>query len=76
MDSNNLKIKTLSSVIWKFAERFGVSGVQFILQILLARLLNPSDYGMLSIMIIFTNLSNVFIQNGFNTALIQKKRNY
>lgn len=73
MDSNNLKIKTLSSVIWKFAERFGVSGVQFILQILLARLLNPSDYGMLSIMIIFTNLSNVFIQNGFNTALIQKK---
>lgn len=73
MDLNELREKTLSSLFWKFAERFGVSGTQFILQIILARLLTPSDYGILSIMIIFTNLANVFIQNGFNTALIQKK---
>ncbi len=43
------------------------------LQIILARLLTPEHYGMLSIMIIFTTLANVFIQNGFNTALIQNK---
>ena len=54
-------------------ERLGVSGVQFILQILLARLLTPDHYGVLAIMVIFTNLANVFIQNGFNTALIQNK---
>ena len=58
---------------WKLLERFGVQGVQFILQIILARILDPSHYGMLSIMIIFTTLANVFVQNGFNTALIQNK---
>lgn len=50
-----------------------MSGVQFILQIILARLLTPEHYGALSIMIVFTTLANVFIQNGFNTSLIQNK---
>jgi len=58
---------------WKLLERFGVQGVQFVLQIILARLLDPARYGELSIMIIFTTLANVFVQNGFNTALIQNK---
>lgn len=58
---------------WKLLERFGVQGVQFVLQIILARMLDPEHYGMLSIMIIFTTLANVFVQNGFNTALIQNK---
>ena len=73
MSNSSLKKNTISALFWKFLERFGVSGVQFILQIILARLLSPSDYGVLSIMIIFTTLANVFIQNGFNTALIQKQ---
>lgn len=59
--------------LWKLLERFGVQGIKFVLQIILARLLVPEHYGVLSIMIIFTNLANVFIQNGFNTALIQNK---
>lgn len=54
-------------------ERIGFSGIQFILQIVLARLLSPEHYGALSIMVIFTNLANIFVQTGFNTALIQKK---
>ena len=54
-------------------ERFGVQGIQFILQVILARLLDPEHYGVLSLMVIFTTLANVFIQNGFNTALIQNK---
>lgn len=58
---------------WKLLERFGVSATQFVLQIILARLLDPEQYGVLSIMIIFTTLANVFIQNGFNTSLIQNK---
>ena len=59
--------------LWKLLERFGVTGAQFVLQIILARMLDPAHYGVLSIMIIFTTLANVFIQNGFNTALIQNK---
>lgn len=62
-----------AGLFWKLAERFGVQGVQFVLQILLARLLDPEHYGVLSLMVIFTTLANVFIQNGFNTSLIQNK---
>lgn len=73
MKNDSLKLNTINGLFWKFSERFAVAGGQFILQIILARLLTPNDYGLLSIMIIFTNLANVFIQNGFNTSLIQKK---
>ncbi|MEQ6366193.1 lipopolysaccharide biosynthesis protein [Lactiplantibacillus plantarum] len=62
-----------SGVSWKLFERFGVQGVSFILQVVLARLLSPSDYGMLSLMAIFVSLTNILIQNGFNSALMQKK---
>lgn len=69
-----MKLNSLfSGLIWKFLERVGIQGVGFILSILLARILSPEHYGMLSIMIIFVNLANVFIQTGFNTALIQNK---
>lgn len=61
------------ALVWKLLERFGVQGVQFVLQIVLARLLSPEHYGVLSLMVIFTTLANVFVQNGFNTALIQNK---
>ena len=62
-----------SALVWKLLERFGVYGIQFVLQVVLARILDPEHYGVLSIMVIFTTLANVFIQNGFNTALVQNK---
>ena len=63
--------KLTGALVWKLLERFGVQGVQFVLQIVLARILDPEHYGVLSLMVIFTTLANVFIQNGFNTALIR-----
>lgn len=65
--------KITGALAWKLMERFGVQGVQFVLQIILARMLSPDHYGVLSIMLIFVNLANVFIQTGFNTALVQNK---
>lgn len=65
--------KVVSGLIWKLLERFGVQGVQFVLQLILARLLDPEHYGVLSLMVIFTNLAAIFVQSGFNTALIQNK---
>lgn len=74
MSDSKTKSKTLfSALVWKFCERMGISCVQFILQIVLARILSPEHYGMLSMMIIFTSLATVFVQRGFNTALIQNK---
>jgi len=62
-----------SGIVWRLLERFGVQGIQFVLQLILARILSPEHYGVLSMMIVFTALANVFIQNGFNTSLIQNK---
>lgn len=67
------KNKVVSSMIWKFLERSGFQFVQFFLSIILARLLTPSDYGVLALILVFTQISNVFISSGFGTALIQKK---
>lgn len=61
------------SLVWKFLERGGVQGVQFVLSIILARLVSPSDYGVIALILVFIQIANVFIQSGFNTALIQKK---
>ena len=63
----------IKSLVWKFLERGGVQGIQFILQIILARLLFPEDYGVLAILSAFIAIANIFIQGGLNTALIQKK---
>ena len=60
-------------IAWKLLERFGMQGIQFVVQLYLARLLDPAHYGMLSIMVIFTTLANVFIHSGLNTALMQNK---
>lgn len=63
----------ISSLLYKLIERFGCQGVSFVVQIILARLLAPTDYGVLTLLTIFITVSQVFVQSGFNTALIQRK---
>lgn len=67
------KRKILSSLFWKLMERGGTQGIQFIVQLVLARLLAPEQFGVIAIVMVFINLAQVFVQSGFNTALIQKK---
>ena len=71
--SNNVKTNVISSLFWKFAERIGAQGVNLIVSIVLARILAPEDYGIVALVTIFITISNVFIENGLPTALIQKK---
>lgn len=63
----------ISSMIWKLLERFSSQFVSFAISILLARLLLPSDYGIIALIVVFINLATVIIDGGLNTALIQKK---
>ena len=67
---NNL---ILSNLLWRFAERCGAQVVSFLVSLVLARLLTPSDYGTVALMLVFINILNVFVDGGFSTALIQKK---
>ena len=67
------KRTVLSSLVWKFLERGSAQLVAFIVSLVLARILGPSDYGTVSLVLVFTSISLVFVQGGFNTALIQRK---
>lgn len=73
MANQHTKSKVISSLFWKFVERGGTQGVQFLVQIILARLLAPEQFGTIALVMVFINLAQVFVQSGFNTALIQKK---
>jgi teichuronic acid exporter len=61
-----------SSIAFKFIERFGTQMVNLVLNVILARLLMPEDYGTLAILNVFIVLAQVISQNGINNALIQK----
>jgi teichuronic acid exporter len=67
------KERVIFSLFWKLMERGGTQGVQFIVQIVLARLLLPKDYGIIALVVIFTSIASVFVESGLNSALIQKK---
>ncbi len=72
-DSATTRSKVFSGVVWTVLERFSASGVSFVVSIVLARVLMPDDYGLVAMVMIFITLADVFINSGFNTALIQKK---
>jgi len=70
---NDLKQKTAKGFLWSAIERFSVQGLQFLMGLVLARLLLPSDYGLVGMLIIFLAISQTLIDSGFSSALIQKK---
>lgn len=70
--SKSLKDKTISGMIWSFVERFGFLFIQFISNIILARLLTPADFGLIGMMMVFIAISTVLIEGGLGSALIQK----
>lgn len=55
-------------------ERIGSQAANFILSIILARILSPTEYGMIALITVFISIATVFVQGGFNTALIQSKQ--
>lgn len=69
--ATNSKV-VIKSMLWKLLEQFSSQGASFIISIILARILMPSDYGIIAIILVFINLARVIINGGLNTALIQK----
>ena len=55
----------------KLLERGCYEFVQMVVQVVMARLLAPEQFGALAVMLVFVNLGNVVVQSGLNTALIQ-----
>ena len=63
----------LKSFVWQYLERFSVQGISFVVTIVLARLLSPEEYGIVSIAMILISLLEVFVTSGLGNALVQKK---
>ena len=71
--SQSVRSQLLHGVIWNFIEKLLIRGVSFVIGIILARLLSPSDYGLIGMLAVFIAISNVFIEGGLAKALIQRK---
>lgn len=78
MQENNKEDKfqsksIISNIIWKFLERGSSVAVTLLVNVLLARLLDPSIHGLLAMVSVFVTISEIFVTAGLGSALIQKK---
>ena len=72
MSTESLKQKTTKGLLWSSVERFSNQGVQFVFSIILARLLSPSDFGIIAMITIFFAIAQSFVDSGFSNALVRK----
>lgn len=70
----SMKRKVVSGLFWQISEKCGVQIVQALVQLTLARLLDPEAYGILGIITVFVTVCQCFVQSGLGNALIQKKQ--
>ena len=73
MQDSAKKDSALAGVAWAFAERILAQVVSLVVSIILARLLLPSEYGIVALVMVFITIANVFVSYGLGDALIQKK---
>ena len=63
---------TFKSIAWSALERLSVQVLQFLISIILARLVYPSEFGLIALLSIFISIAQSFVESGFSSALIQK----
>lgn len=70
--SESLRKKTVKGVVWSSFERFSTAGVNFVIGLIIARLLSPKEYGIIAMLAIFMAISQSIIDSGFSNALVRK----
>lgn len=65
--------KVVSGLIWSYGERFLAQIITLLVSIVLARLLSPSDYGVVAIVTVFITICDALVTGGFGNALVQRK---
>ena len=63
----------IRNFLWRLAERVGAQGVKLLVELVLARILLPEQYGLIAMVTVFITIFNVFVDSGLGNALIQKK---
>lgn len=70
----SLKQKATTGMMWTALQKYSMMFLNFVFDIILARLLNPSDFGCIEMLTVFMLVAETFVNGGFGSALIQKKR--
>src|SRR5690625_2246028 len=73
-NSEKLQSKTLKGLIWSFLDLMANQGIQFLIMIILARILVPEHFGLLGMIMIFVALSQTLVDSGFSQALIREEK--
>lgn len=71
--TDSLKSKALRALSWTFLEAVGLRGTQFVVGVVLARLIDPGQFGLIAMLAIFIAVAESLLDSGFGTALIQKQ---
>lgn len=71
--AESLKQQAIFGIIWSSIQKFGTLIISFLSNLVLARLLSPTDFGTIGILMVFIALSGTLVDGGFGSALIQKK---
>ena len=71
--SNQFRQKTITGIEWNVISALGRNGQQFIIGVILARLLSPADFGLISMIMVFVGFASILQDFGFVAALIQKQ---
>ena len=66
-------MNVIRNFLWRLAERVGAQGVKLLVELVLARILLPEQYGVIAMVAVFITVFNVFVDSGLGNALIQKK---
>lgn len=70
--AESLKNKTVKGVAWTSLDQVTALTLGFIFEVILARLLSPSDYGLLAMIAVFNAVALTFVNSGFGSALVRK----
>lgn len=69
----SLRDKAIDGVLWNSLGKFSLYGIEFVIGIILARLLTPNEFGMIATIMIVITISEVFVNSGFRQAIIRKQ---
>lgn len=71
--TDSLRRKATSGILWSAIERYGQQSCAFVVQLILARLLAPEEFGLIAMVVVFIAISGALIDAGFSRALVQRK---
>ena len=70
--ASNLRHRISRGISWNFANQMLAGTLQFVVMLVLARLLTPRDYGVVGLVVTFTGFAALFVDLGLTPAIIQK----